>query len=188
MPQIGDISKKKNFQKLVWAACLDCGKERWVDYRNGEPVAKRCRICALRITQKSFNRYGSANGSWKGGRTKVAGYWFLLINPDNQYYLMASHKKKGNKSGHYIAEHRYIIAQRLGRCLESWEVVHHINGDKEDNRLENLKLLPSSREHFPTIRWQTELNRRDKRITQLESRVTQLEAENILLKSQEVKV
>ena len=177
MPQIGDFKKKKNYVKRIWWACELCGKERWVVYLKGKPVALKCRACSCKINQRKFpDRFGENNPSWKGGRfLSTDGYWYVLVNSDDFFYPMASHKKRNNKSSHYASEHRLVMGKHLNRCLLSWEVVHHRNGIKSDNRLENLELLPTSRQHIPSIKWQTEINKRDKKIFELEARIKELE-------------
>lgn len=74
------------------------------------------------------------HGSWRGGRGKTAhGYMQVLATPEDA----ALCKPQANG---YVLEHRLVMARSLGRPLLSTETVHHINGDKTDNRLENLQL------------------------------------------------
>jgi len=140
------------------------------------------------LGQSGRGKTGSLASNWKGGRNVTAkGYIEVKLYPDDLFYSMAY------KDG-YILEHRLVVAKALGRCLLPWEVVHHKGAkypsgskeDKGDNRYpENLELLPTSKQHLPSVKWAIELAKRDKRIEQLEGRVTLLEAENVALRTPE---
>jgi hypothetical protein len=78
------------------------------------------------------------NKDWKGNK--------------NPRWVPVGTIKKGWKNrkkikiaeGHWQPYHRYLIEQKIGRELEGNEVVHHINEDKTDDRIENLELLSNS--------------------------------------------
>lgn len=81
---------------------------------------------------------GASHGMWKGGRTITGqGYVQRMVAADDPMAVMRS------RSG-YVLEHRLVVAQAIGRPLEPQETVHHINGDRQDNRLENLQLRQSA--------------------------------------------
>jgi len=163
MPVLGEIKKGwevgyKGHAKRIWIKCPKCQMERWVCLRKGVPESLVCISCA-----NADNKY-----SWKGGRYRCAdGYVRIHLQPDDFFYAMA---ETGN---HYVREHRLIMAKHLGRCLHSWEIVHHKNGIKDDNRIENLQLVSDDRHKQITIL--------EMKINRLENRVTLLEAENVLL-------
>ena len=76
---------------------------------------------------------------WKGGKS-ISRKGYVVLNLHNMKKL----------------EHRAVMEEHLGRPLTNDEIVHHINGDKTDNRIENLQLMTNS-EH--TIMHHTGLKR-----------------------------
>ena len=131
MTEIGDIKKggdiglKSKWETFMWLACVDCGKERWVRYRNNKPSNQRCRKCSHK---------GNLHRSWNGGFTNSRGYILIWLTPMDFFYSMCN-------INDYVLEHRLVMAKHLGRCLHLWETVHHKNHKRDDNRIENLQLV-----------------------------------------------
>lgn len=78
---------------------------------------------------------------WRGGRRApdTKGYIKVMIRPDDARYPIASQMEDVTRT---VYEHRLVMALAIGRPLQTQEQVHHINGDRGDNRLENLQLRP----------------------------------------------
>lgn len=116
--------------------CLNCGKE--LEPKPHYSIARRNRrkfccyecvkpfLVGLRIKKRDWT--GEKNPRWKGGIWNTNhGYILKLINPRK-----------------YKQIHRIIFEKSIGRELTSKEEVHHINGNKKDNRIENIMVLTKS--------------------------------------------
>src|SRR3990167_5805932 len=115
--------------------CIDCGKQ--VARRDN----KRCRSCNtenMRLHPPNPNP-GSMEKSpgWRGGRTLDKRGYVYIKSPNHPFC---------NAKG-YVFEHRLIMENYLGRYLSKVEVIHHLNGRKQDNRIENLRLYINHKEH-----------------------------------------
>ncbi len=132
---------------------MGCKKERWTRMRKGMH-AQSCNVCSMKKhrCEQKVARFGvrTSDGYIRIHKSLVS----LRFHP------MAL--KAGN-----IPEHRLVMAMHLGRCLERWEVVHHKNGVKDDNHIENLLLISGTKHEQITI---------------LENRITQLEKDNAALR------
>lgn len=112
---------------------------------------------------------GSRNANWTGGKYKTTqGYRYVHkenLRPETLAIVSPMMTKAG-----YILEHRLIMAIHLGRPLKTGEKVHHINGNKVDNQVENLMIQDvktHSQEHREIVRRIGELEKENAHLRSL---------------------
>jgi len=105
----------------------------------------------MRLAKSKPPASGPESPHWRGGRTKNSKGYIYIYCPDHPH----------TASRNYINEHRLIMEKHLGRYLEKHENVHHINGIKDDNRIENLELWvksqPSGQRAKDLLEWAQEI-------------------------------
>lgn len=129
----------------VWAACVECGGERWVLLLRGKPKYELCNACSRK--RRGQEHTSTDSKIWRGGRRdERRGYVLVYVEDDDPLACM---RMAGRQ---YVYEHRLIVAKHIGRPLKSHEIVHHINRMKDDNRIENLEMM-DRHEHAGIHKW-----------------------------------
>lgn len=152
--------RKNQHLTQVKCVCPICGKEFWVKpYRVKRIKTKICcsKECSSKLQQVTYlgennHQYGlkgPLNASFKGN---------LLIKSDDYIYEYCPEHPKANRDGR-VRQHRLIVERNYDKfdpnyfihigdlhILKDEYIVHHINKDKFDNRIENLQIL-TNKEH-----------------------------------------
>ncbi|MHB8109771.1 MAG: HNH endonuclease signature motif containing protein [Syntrophorhabdaceae bacterium] len=131
--------RDKRGKQAMWLCRCDCGNEMVIygqHLRTGITQSCGC----LRNEKSSARdklRVGENSLAWKGGR---------FLNGQGYVLVFAKSHPRAAKSGH-VLEHILVAERALGEYLPQGSVIHHINGIRDDNRLENLWWFPSHSEH-----------------------------------------
>jgi hypothetical protein len=151
-PQCGDLFQPIRSSHTEDGTSKHCSKECYIEsQKNGEE--RPCVNCgSLFYTTPSHNNVccslkcksehfiGSLAPGWKGGEfmSEYSGHKFVAL-------------KRPDRVGKYVAEHRMVVMQTIGRLLDRDEYVIHINNVPNDNRPENLYVCESN-SYFGKIR------------------------------------
>jgi len=123
--------------------CDYCGRVYAIVPSRVKPEIRRGIYCSRHCSGKVGTPFKELKGfkhyNWKGGRYNARGY--IRIHVPKHPYAVA---------GKYVFEHRLVMEKHLNRYLHPWEKVHHKNGQKDDNRIENLEVW--TKRHLPGIR------------------------------------
>ena len=114
---------------------------------HGTPIKpERQTTCSIHGCTATFYGRGYCHNHWD----KLRRYGSPDIRkhgPYGQGCLNGNGYRMISRNGHQVLEHRDIMETHLGRRLGTNEVVHHVNKDRLDNRLENLRVM-TRREHY----------------------------------------
>lgn len=116
---------------VEWRKHAHKGRANWTDEQN--------QACADRWR-------GEKNPSWKGGVTYRNRKGLYRHQSIKYVRCPVKFSAMARRDG-YVMEHRLKVARTIGRPLTRVEVVHHINHNATDNRIENLMLFATNGEH-----------------------------------------
>lgn len=118
------------YTEVICAICNTPFKTK--TYRLKQGRGKYCsKNCRIKAQSKAIS--GSNHPRWKNG------IW--IKNVGHTKYKFIRSPNHPNRTVHgYVREHILVIEKYLGRYLKPTEIIHHLNGNGLDNRLENLKV------------------------------------------------
>lgn len=145
-----------HWRRLKIYTCIRCGKE----FESRADM--KCKYCsyecyhnAIRTGKKTYPRICQHCGKPYQGRTETSKYCSAKCQNlarmgknhplyKRGYSIDDGYRKVLSGKGGYVKEHRKVVEDVLGRPLRTDEIIHHINVNRSDNRIENLTILSKS--------------------------------------------
>jgi len=123
---------------LIKKTCPECKEEKWV----------RVELARRLLTPFCRKHPRRPNSRYRNESRGYIGLHLHSLNSEElQLALPMLNLRKSSFSKLYIREHRLVMAKHLGRPLQPGEIVHHLDGNKSNNRFENLRLFTTAQHH-----------------------------------------
>lgn len=134
--KVHGLRVKDYYEQYELNPCRQCGKQ--IPFRKSRPLTFSRMFCSNQCSGHA--RHGPGHYLWKGGHTIDGGGYrkVSIFAFDQKHHDILRPMCRAGRSD--LLEHRAVVAIAVGRSLTDTETVHHINGNKTDNRPENLEL------------------------------------------------
>jgi hypothetical protein len=173
---VSTLSGHQNFQRKIFVSCSTCGEYRYIN---------SCALSQVRLGKQASCwechkiKLGKKNSTnVKGRHRNKHGYIVRTLasfTPEELVFLQPMFRRGGRKKATEILEHRALYALHHKVTFDSKQIIHHKNGIKDDNRIENLELISLSahtKEHKQLLNINAELHLK---IQELESKLKGLQ-------------
>jgi len=139
---------QRMYGRLAYCAlvtCPDCKTQRWYPTStlrqqlarpNYTGSCRDCNVTAVRAGRKRILQASGSASRWFASNGYVVIGPYAVSDEDLPLYKQMLATTTGNG----LLEHRWVMAKHLGRPLAAWECVDHMDGQKTNNALENLRI------------------------------------------------